>query len=202
MEDNLHITSDLVPASTVVGNAGGVPETHWFIARMVRNNIEKHASQHLTKLGYDNYVATQIQIRQWKNGRRSKVEHVVIPSVVFVHCTEQQRRQIVTLPFISRFMTDRAGSNEIGMHKPLATVPAWEISRLRFMLGASDVKVSFVDRFVKGQKVRVVRGPFRDFVGEILRDADGKTSRLYLNISCLGATSIEINSLDVEPVAS
>ncbi|MBD5357943.1 MAG: UpxY family transcription antiterminator [Bacteroides sp.] len=198
--DNSTHNSYLVPTTHEVGNAVGMPEAHWFIARMVRNNTEKKAARLLSKLGYDNYVATQQQLREWKNGRRVKTDIVVIPSVVFVHCTEAERRKIVTLPFISRFMTDRAAAAPEGMHKPVATVSDSEMDQLKFMLGVPDARVSFVDHFVKGQKVRVVRGPFKNLTGEILNDPNGKTSRLYLNIECLGAAYVEINTLDVKPL--
>lgn len=182
------------------GSAVGVPKAHWFIARTVRHNTEKAASEQLTKLGYTNYVAIQQEIRVWKNGRRTKVDRVIIPSVIFIKCTEQERRKIVCFPFISRFMTNRAATAPEGLHKPLATVTDSELERLKFMLGASDARVTFVDRFIKGQSVKVVRGALKGLTGQILKDTDGKTSRLYVKIEFLGSASIAINPIDVEVI--
>jgi len=187
-----------VPGPIGVGNAVGVPKQHWFIAKMRKNNTEKASAEYLTRLGYECYVATQQEIRVWKNGKKAKIDRVVIPSVVFLKCTEKQRRQIVNLPFISRFMTNRAATPKDGLYKPLAIVSDKEINNLKFMLGASDTPVSFVSRFVKGQTVRVVRGPLRNLIGEILRDVNG--IRLYINIELLGSASLEIDPSDLELV--
>ncbi len=192
----------LVPADSEVGKAVGVPKTYWFIARTVRNNTEKSSAGQLAKLGYETYVAVQEEIRKWKNGKRTKINRVVIPSVIFIHCTEAVRRQLVNLPFISRFMTNSAGSSKKGLHKPLATATDDEIKKLKFMLGASESEVKFVGHFVKGQMVQVVRGALCGLTGQIIRDADGHTSRLYVNIELLGSAYVEINPADVELIKS
>lgn len=194
--DIIHNDRMLEPEHHSVGSAVGVPQRHWFIARMRKNNTEKASAQQLSKLGYECYVATQQETRVWKNGKKASVERVVIPSVLFVKSTEEERRHLVNMPFISRFMTNNAAA-VTGAHRPIATVSDTEIEKLRFMLGASDTPVSFVERFVKGQTVRVIRGPLRNLVGEILCDADG-TSRLYVNIDILGCASLFVDANDVE----
>lgn len=188
------------PTSTGVGNAGGIPEKHWFVAVMRKNNTERSTAERLQKMGYACYVATQNELREWRNGRRARVDRVVIPSVVFVRCTEAERREIVHLPYISRFMTDRAGDAERWGRKPVATVPADQIDRLRFMLGQSDAAVSFAGTFVKGQKVRVIRGGLCGLEGEIVQDVDGK-SKLYVQVDLCGAASLEIAPADVEIIS-
>lgn len=182
-----------------VDDAVGVPDAKWFIA-IVNCRSEKSTAEKLTKLGVDNYLPTQQELHIWKNGKKAKVERVVIPSKIFIKCTEQRRRELVNLPFIFRFMTNKAaGTSGLG-HKPLATVPNHEIMRLKFMLGVPDAKVTFAENFVKGQMVEVLRGPFRGLTGEILHDADGASGRLYINIDFLGSASVEINFSDVKPI--
>ncbi len=194
--DIIHNDRGLEPEPTGVGSAVGVPQRHWFIARMRKNNTERSSAQQLSKLGYECFVATQQETRVWKNGKKATVERVVIPSVLFVKSTEEERRHLVNMPFISRFMTNNAGTVN-GSHKPIAVVSDSELDKLKFMLGASDTPIHFVERFVKGQTVRVIRGPLRNLIGEILCDADG-TSRLYVNIDILGCASLFVDANDVE----
>ncbi len=82
----------------------------------------------------------------------------------------------------------------------MAVVPDDEIERLKFMLGVPDVKVVFSERFVKGEMVRVIRGPFKGLCGAVLRDADSDTNKLYINIDFLGSASVVIDPADIEVV--
>ena len=189
-------TNHLAAEPTGAGDAVGVPDRKWFIA-VVNNNAEKSTAAKLIALGYDTYVATQEEFRIWRNGKRAKVDRVVIPSVVFVKCTEAERLQIVALPYINRFMTDRASAAKT--HANIATVPPEQIDTLRFMLGNSDTPVTISGEYVKGDKVRIARGRLRGLEGEIARDSDGR-SKLYINVDLLGFACLEIDPLNVEPL--
>lgn len=203
--------------SSRLGNAVGVPKMYWFIARMRRNNTEKATAAQLEKLGYETYVATRQEVRVWANGRRATVDRVVIPSTVFIKCTEAQRRVIVSMPNISHFMVNTAVSSDSGMRRPVARIADEEISKLRFMLGASDVPIGFVGHYVVGQAVRIIRGPLVGFEGVVTdglggvnqsngtKDRTKKTehpaqARIYINIDFLGATHLEISPGDLELV--
>lgn len=189
----------VVPAANVAGNAGGVPQKHWFVAKLRRNNTEKATEKTVNKLGIETYIASQQETRIWKNGKRAKIDRIIIPSTLFIRCTEKERRMLVTLPQISHFLTNRAAKPDNGLNAPIATVSEHELENLRFMLGASDVNVSFTTNYIKGQEVKVVRGPLKGLIGIIARDSDN-TNRLFISASILGSASIQIEPLDVEPI--
>jgi len=189
----------LASGSSDVDDAVGVPDAGWFVA-IINNHTEKSTAEKLTKMGVENYLPTQSEIRVWRTGKRVKIDRVLIPAKIFIHCTEKERRELVYLPFINRFMVNIAAERGAFSNRPLAIVPEDEIEKLKFMLGASDGEVSFSEHFVKGQKIEVVRGPLRGLVGEIAEDVDSGVSRLYVNISCLGCASVTINPNDVKPI--
>jgi len=81
-----------------VDDAVGVKSRKWYVA-IVNNNTEKAVQERLEKMNYETYVAKQLLMRVWKNGKKAKVDKVVIPSVVFIKCTEKERKEIVALPF-------------------------------------------------------------------------------------------------------
>ncbi len=193
------ITSDVCDSALSVDGAVGVSKTKWFIA-VVKNRTEKMVAEKLSKLEVENYLPIQEEIHLWANGKRAKVERVLIPSKIFIHCTEQRRREIVTFPYIFRFMTNISEERTRGGFRPLAVVPDEEIKRLKFMLGVPDVEVTFSENFVKGTMVKVIRGPFKGLCGEILQDADSDTGRLYINIDFLGSASVVIDPADIEIV--
>lgn len=177
-------------------DAVGLPDAHWYVA-LVQTNTEKTVASRLAEQGYQTYVALQSEVRIWSRNRRRTVDRVVIPSVVFVHCTERQRRQIVTLPYISRFMTNRAASaTELG-HKPLAIVPDVQINILRFMLGQTDTPVTIGEPLQAGDHVRIVRGHLRGLEGEIINNPDG-SSELIVLLNFFGCARLTIAPEDVE----
>ena len=185
--------------TTVSDDAVGVPDTelpHWFIA-IVNHNKERIVAQRLDALRIPSFVASQKELRIRQNGRKVTIDRIVIPAKVFVHCTEKERREIVNLPFINRFMTNRAGESGGLLHKPLATVPEDQIMTLRFMLGCSDNPVSITDRpFLKGEKVKVIRGSLKGLEGEIIKNPEGSDT-LYVYLDILGFAKVEIDPLDV-----
>ncbi|MDE6174433.1 MAG: UpxY family transcription antiterminator [Duncaniella sp.] len=191
------VTNRVAAVPAGVGDAVGVEKRNWFVA-IVKNNTEKMAYERLTKAGYESYLPTQTLYRIWKNGKRAKIDHVVLPTLIFVRCTEKERMQVVALPYINRFMTNKACGNAVS--KPLAVIPDNQIETLRFMLGQSDVPVSIAERsFRKGDKVRVARGKLCGLEGEVVNTADGQ-SELIVRIDILGCAKVMINAVDIEPV--
>ena len=199
MSAKLLSNSGLASVTDVVGDAVGVAVRKWFVA-VVTHNTEKAAEERLQKLNYEVYVAKQSVTRIWKNGRKTKIDKVVIPSLVFIKCTEAERRNIVTFPFIKRFLVNKAGKNENSLTKPLAVVTQREIDQLRFMLGQSNIPVTFIDTpFNVKSKVVVVRGDLRGIEGEVIQVSEGK-SEVVVKIDLLGAAKMSIDTADLEPV--
>lgn len=182
-----------------VDDAVGVSDRKWYVA-IVGNNREKSVAEKLEALGFESFVASQEELRVWKNGRRKTIDRVLLSATVFVRCTESERRRIVVnLPYINRFMTDRAAKSDVSLNRPLAVVPDSQMAALRFMLGQSDNPVTFSGDYVRGQNVRVVRGNLRGLEGEIVSLADG-SSQLVIVIDALGCAKVHINPIDVERI--
>lgn len=190
-------TNSVVTVPSGVGSAVGVAKSNWFVA-VVKNNTEKAVLERMLKLGYECYVPIQKEIRIWRNGKRAIVDRVVIPSLVFIHCTEAVRREVVSLPFIIRFLTNRAGSSPEGLNKPLAIIPDGQIRTLQFMVGNSDTPVTFTPCIYRqGDKIRVIRGNLKGLEGEV-QVVDDRHSELSVVIGLLGSAKLTIDTVDVE----
>lgn len=197
MNENKDITRNDSTGPDSVDDAVGVSKAKWFIA-IVNNKSEKVSSQKLDNLGIENYTPVQTVFRVWKNGRKAKVDQVVIPSVIFIHCTEAQRREVVKLPFIFRFMTNKAGSSPNSLSKPIAVVSDKEIRQLKFMLGQSDVPVTITDRKYKvGDKVRVIRGSLAGLEGEVFQTESSK-SEVMVTLEFFGCAKLLIDTVNLE----
>lgn len=198
MNTNLLNSNALAPKTAVVGDAVGVAERKWFVA-IVNHNTEKAVEERLQKLDYETFVAKQSVMRVWKNGRKSKVDKVVIPSLIFIKCTEKERREIVTLPYINRFMTNRVAAADTG-RSPLAVIPQNQIDTLKYMLGQSDIPVSFVDRPVKlGDRVVVARGSLKGLEGEVIQINEGNAD-IVVRVDLIGAAKMTIAASEIERI--
>lgn len=200
MDGDTPLSDSSFSPTDVVGDAVGVPDRKWYVA-IVNNNTEKICGYRIAMLGYDTYVPIQEETHRWKNGRRKTIDRVVIPSKVFIRCTEEERmKNIVTQPYINRFMTNRAGTtNEYG-GKPLAVVPDREIEKLRFILFNSDCTVTIESQPLhKGDRVRVVRGKLMGLEGFVARRGDGGTD-LLVQLEILGCARMNISKDDLERI--
>lgn len=163
----------------------------WYVA-MVGYNTEKSVRDRIEKLGLEAYVATQTVTKIWSNGRKAHQLKVVIPTLVFIRCTETQRRQLVTLPYIYRFMTDRAARRENGVTAPPARITQKDIDTLRYMLAQSEIPVAFAETPIRsGDRVSIIRGKLQGISGTVIA-ADNNKSQLIVGIGTLGAARITV----------
>lgn len=197
-KENNHNSTDLTAVPQGVDGAVGVPDAKWFVA-MVNSRHEKAVAEKLLVAGVESYVAIQKEMRLWKNGRRKMIDRVVIPSVVFVKCSDLQRREIVTLPYINRFMVNRMVETN-GLNRPVAVISEAEIQKLKFMLGQSDYRIEFVPTVFRAKdNVRVIRGSLTGLEGEIQNNPDGSHC-LMVSIPMLGGAIMHIDPKEVEKI--
>jgi transcription antitermination factor NusG len=190
-------TSSGAAVQRVTDGAVGMPTRRWFIA-IVNHNSEKKCGEQLQRLGYETYVPTQTEKRITPQGRRRTVERVVLSSLVFLRATEPERKEVVKLPYILRFMTNRAGKVDAFTRHPLATVPADQIERLKFMLYNTDDPVSIESMPIHlGDKVRVIRGGLQGLEGYVIRCEEGQ-SYIGVQLDVIGCAKVKINLLDTE----
>lgn len=183
--------------STDVGDAVGVNTRRWFVA-VVKNNTEKVVEERLSRMGFDTYVAKQTVFKIWKNGKKARVDKVLLPSLVFIKCSEHERKELVALPYINRFMTNKAGNVGGSGSKPLAVIPQQQIDLLKFMLGQSDIPVTLIEApFKVHDRVVVLRGSLRGLEGEVLETIEGR-SELIVRVDILGCARMVIDSTEIE----
>lgn len=177
-------------------SAVGVPESYWFIA-IVKNNTEFSTLSKLEEKGYEAYVPYQVRTVATPRGGKRKRNCVVIPTMIFIHCTEEERKIIVSFPFINRFMVDRMCSKDSFNKSPIAHIPDEQINKLKFMLWNCDKEVLFEPLSLKVKdEVEVIRGGLKGLIGNVERiDND---VRLYIRIDALGYAGVRINASDVK----
>ena len=173
-----------------------VNDRNWYIA-IVKNNTEKSSSMKLRALGYEVFVPVQKEMSLWKDGRKKKHDRILLPGLVLIFITEKQRKEVVTLPYISKFMVNRAGNVNSYNRHPIAIVPNEQIERLKFMLGEESSTVNIEPLNLKtGDRVRVIRGNLRGLEGNVYQNSSG-SSYVVIRLENLCCASVKVSLKEV-----
>ena len=176
----------------------------WY-AILTQSSMEKKAKatleERIKKLKMSDYfghilIPTMIVERIDESGKKKKVEQKMIPGYLFIQMDPTHKATfscVKDTPKISSFIGSAANQDP----KP---VPDEEISRI-FSRAAEAIKTAPLKpltAFEKGEKVKVIDGPFTNFVGDIDEVKTDKM-KLRLLISVFGrATPVEIEFNKVE----
>lgn len=159
-----------------------VPRRQWLVA-YVQSCLEKKTAERLEAMGVEYYLPIQSEIRQWSD-RRKKVDRLVIPMMIFVHVTPQERPLPLTLQAVSRYMVLR------GESRP-AVIPDEQMERFRFMLDYSPEAVEICSTpLAAGDAVRVIKGPLAGLEGELVMI--GGKSKVAVRLDMLGCAHVDM----------
>lgn len=176
----------------------------WY-AVLTQSGMEKKAKatleERIKKLKMTDYfgqilIPTMIVEKIDEGGKKKKVEQKMMPGYLFVQMDPDHKATfgcVKDTPKISSFIGSAANQDP----KP---VPDEEISRI-FNRAAEATKASPakpMTAFEKGEKVKVIDGPFTNFVGDI-DEVKADKMKLRLLISVFGrATPVELEFNKVE----
>ena len=154
----------------------------WLVA-YVQSCLEKKTAQRLAAMGIECYLPVQSEIRQWSD-RRKRVDCLVIPMMIFVHVTPQERPLPLSLQAVSRYMVLRGESTP-------AVIPDEQMDRFRFMLDYSPEAVEMCSApLAPGDAVKVIKGPLAGLEGELIT-VNGK-SKVAVRLDMLGCAHVDV----------
>lgn len=178
--------------NTFCNQESGIEECsqNWYVA-VVNNNSEKKVAQALNQLGYEVYVPTQMEERVVRGKLRS-VEKVLLPAMVFVHCTDAVRLEIVNIPFVKRFRVDIAKKNVQGGHS-LMVIPDCQMVSFRLALDYKRKEQVFLEEspLVLGDEVEVKKGELMGMRGNIINLPDGN-KQVVVSLGSLASIRLSI----------
>jgi transcriptional antiterminator NusG len=157
----------------------------------VRHNLEQRiASMGMKGKIFDVIVPTEEEI-EVKDGKRRTVERRVFPGYILVQMvlTEESWYVVRNTPGVTGF---------VGMGNTPTPLRPEEVSQILKRMEAEAPKVKVT--FKPGQKVRIVDGPFNDFIG-VVSDIDMDRTKVRVMVSFFGReTPVELDFLQVEKI--
>jgi len=183
--------------TTAGGSAVGVQKRDWVIA-VVKNNTELLCQKRLSEQGYEAYVPTQEKVVLDSKGRKKIATSILIPAKVIVRVTENERKEVVKLPYIIRYMTDRVKRpDKYGRH-PIATISDEQIGKLKFVLFNTKETVTIESSSIcKGEEMKVVRGCLMGLKG-FVKEISNNQVLLHVDFGILGTTKVTIDLANIE----
>ena len=156
---------------------------HWFAAR-TRANQELGLRNSLLKLEIKHYLPTQVIIRQI-SGRIKQVEVPIIKNLIFIKTTMQGAFSL-TKEYALKISYIKDSENG-----SLLVVPEKQMIDFMFLMDFSkDAIHQCSEQFVKGDRVKIVKGELSGIEGELIR-LEGK-SYVLLRIPQVVAVSVKI----------
>lgn len=181
---------------SVEGEAPRPENTEWYVIHSYsgyENKVEKNLLNRIESMGMQNkifqvIVPTEEEV-ELKDGHRRTIERRVFPGYILVEMVldEDSWYVVRNTPGVTGFV----GSG----NKPTALRPE-EVDKIlkRMEAEAPKIKVSFR----VGEKVRIVEGPFEDFMGTV-DEIDLDRGRVKVLVNFFGReTPIELDFLQVE----
>jgi transcription termination/antitermination protein NusG len=171
-------------------------DRHWYVVHCYsgyENKVRHNLEQRIDTMGmkdkiFDVVVPTEEEI-EVRDGRRRTVERRVFPGYILVQMilTEESWYVVRNTPGVTGF---------VGMGNEPTPLRPEEVAQIvkRMEAEAPRVKVTYK----AGQKVRIIDGPFNDFIGTV-DEIDMERAKVRVMVSFFGReTPVELDFLQVE----
>ena len=171
---------------------------NWFVIHCYsgyENKVRHNLEQRIDSMGmkgkiFDVVVPTEEEI-EVKDGKRRTVERRVFPGYLLVQMimSEDSWYVVRNTPGVTGF---------VGMGNTPTPLRPEEVAQILRRMEAEAPKVKVT--FKPGQKVRIVDGPFNDFIGQVA-EIDMDRAKVRVMVSFFGReTPVELDFLQVEKV--
>ena len=176
-------------------------ETRWYSLRVIsgkEKKIKEYIELELQRKKWNDFV-TQIlvpseKVYKIRNGKKVILERNILPGYILVEAfpskfSGEMIQAITNVPNVIHFL---GGTNPIPMRQ----------SEANRMLGKVDesqeVGESMLEPFIIGETIKIIDGPFNDFVGDI-KEVNEEKKKLKVIVKIFGrGTEVELNFMQVE----
>lgn len=173
----------------------------WYSLRVIsgkERKIKERIELEIKRAGWDD-VVTQVlvpseKVYKIRNGKKVILDRNILPGYILLEADPQRFTSdivqgIANMPNVIHFL---------GRQSP---IPMQE-SEANRMLGKVDdsqgLVESMVEPFIEGELVKIIDGPFNDFVGDI-REINEEKKKLKVIVKIFGrGTEVELNFMQVE----
>lgn len=176
-------------------------EKRWYSLRVIsgkEKKIRERLELEINRYGWSEVITQVIvpseKVYKIRNGKKVIMERNILPGYLLVEAvmgklTGEMVQHITNMPDIIHFL---------GKNKP---IPMTLIEANR-MLGKVDesqeVGETMIEPFIIGETIKIIDGPFNDFVGDI-KEVNEEKKKVKVIVKIFGrGTEVELNFMQVE----
>jgi len=168
----------------------------WFVIHCYSGSEQKvkhNLEQRIESMGMQDYifqvVVPTVEEIEIKDGERRNVERCLYPGYILVQMiqTDDSWYVVRNTPGVTGF---------VGMGNKPVPLRSDQVKGILHRMEAEAPQIRTT--FKQGQKVRIIEGPFADFIG-VVEDIDEERAKLHVLVSFFGReTPVELDFLQVE----
>ncbi|MBV6473228.1 MAG: Transcription termination/antitermination protein NusG [Saprospiraceae bacterium] len=176
-------------------------EKRWYSLRVIsgkEKKIRERLELEINRSGWSDFITQVIvpseKVYKIRNGKKVILERNILPGYLLVEAVPSRLsgeivQHIANMPDIIHFL---------GKNNP---IPMTQVEANR-MLGKVDesqqVGETMIEPFIVGETVKIIDGPFNEFVGDI-KEVNEEKKKLKVIVKIFGrGTEVELNFMQVE----
>jgi len=176
-------------------------ETRWYSLRVIsgkEKKIKEYIELELQRKKWNDFV-TQVlvpseKVYKIRNGKKVILERNILPGYILVEAfpskfSGEMIQAITNVPNVIHFL---GRGNPIPMRQSEANRMLGKVDE------SQDIGESMLEPFIVGETVKIIDGPFNDFVGDI-KEVNEEKKKLKVIVKIFGrGTEVELNFMQVE----
>lgn len=173
----------------------------WYSLRVIsgkERKIKERIELEVQRAGWNDFV-TQVlvpseKVYKIRNGKKVILERNILPGYILVEVEEGKLsgeviQAISNIPNVIHFL---------GRNNPIPMQDAEANRMLGKVDESQDIGESLIEPFIPGETVKIIDGPFNEFVGDI-KEVNEEKKKLKVIVKIFGrGTEVELNFMQVE----
>ncbi|MEM1320136.1 MAG: transcription termination/antitermination protein NusG [Bacteroidota bacterium] len=178
-----------------------VAEKKWYSLRVIsgkERKIKERIELEIQRRGWKDFV-TQVlvpseKVYKIRNGKKVILERNILPGYILVEAdpakfSGEMVTTIANIPNVIHFL---------GRNNPIPMQPAEANRMLGKVDESQDIGEALIEPFIVGETVKIIDGPFNEFIGDI-QEVNEEKKKLKVIVKIFGrGTEVELNFMQVE----
>jgi transcriptional antiterminator NusG len=176
-------------------------EKKWYSLRVIsgqERKLKERIELEIKRSGWSDVVTQVIvpteKVYKIRNGRKVILERNILPGYILIEAISSKfsGEMIQTISNMQNIISFLGGTNPVPMKQ----------SEANRMLGKADESQEdgeiMIEPFIEGETVKIIDGPFNNFVGDI-KEVNEEKKKLKVIVKIFGrGTEVELNFMQVE----
>jgi len=179
-------------------------EKKWYSLRVIsgkERKIKERIELEVQRSGWNDFVSQVLvpseKVYKIRNGKKVILERNILPGYILLEATPSRFKgdvvqTIANIPNVIHFL---------GKNNPIPMQQAEANRMLGKVDDSQDIGEALIEPFIVGETVKIIDGPFNEFVGDI-QEVNEEKKKLKVIVKIFGrGTEVELNFMQVEKQA-